>query len=160
MLIIDGITFSQFGEGDFIQIAERGNEAIPVIGADGVSYNFTKSQGGEIIIGLMPVSKPKASFLGMSFLSAAVADKTCLDELYLLRYYQGVSQIKYFNMLFMSGVNEVFSALGCSFGELPSYSTGGTVLSAREFRINYTTLNMELGSGQIEQGLLGGLLPI
>lgn len=139
VLIIDGIPISGFAEGDHVQVKLDGNAASRTMGGDGPAMNLSVAQGGKVTVGLNPVSP-------------------ALGSLYALRNEQNLNP-RLFNVVLMTGVEEVITASGCAFGDLPQFSSGGPQQSPRQFEIE--ALDIKLDTSAIESiagGLLGSLI--
>lgn len=123
IVIWDGIPLQGFKEGDFIQIKQDGNAATRTHGGDGPSMNLSVSQGGSITLGLNPTSP-------------------LIGTLYALRDQQA-SNPRLFSIQVVTGVEEIISATGCAYGELPSFSTGGDKMQGRDFLAEALIIKMD-----------------
>jgi len=136
-LVLDGIPMSDFSDGDFIQIKADGNAASRTQGGDGPGMNISTDQGGSIHISL----KPTSPVLGI---------------LYELRKQQQ-NNPRMFSFMVMTGVDEVISAMGCAFGELPQAQTGGPTMQGRQFALE--CLRVEWDPSGVEPAE-GGMIPL
>lgn len=114
-LVIDGVSISGFGEGDFMTIKLDGNAASRSMGADGPSMSISAPGGASIKVSLQPTSP-------------------VIGTLYALRTQQRENP-RLFNMVLVSGVDELINAGRCAFGDLSQFSTGGDKMQPREFNI-------------------------
>lgn len=138
-LILDGVPIQGFGEGDFIDIKQDGNAAERTLGADGPSMNLSTEQGGTLTIGLKPTSP-------------------AIGTMYALRKQQSRNP-RLFSIVLISGVEEIISAGGCGFGDMPQFSTGGPTMQTRQFLIQSLKIDMDESAVEaIEGGILGGLI--
>lgn len=128
VVIVDGIPITGFGDGDFISVKVDGNAAQRTQGGDGPAMNITVAQGGQVTLGLLPTSP-------------------AIGPLYALRDAQQLNP-RLFSVVLMSGVEEVISANGCAFGDLPQFATGGPEQKAREFA--FEALEVKLDSSALE----------
>lgn len=138
-IIVDGVPLSNFAEGDFLQVKLDGNAASRTQGGDGPGMNISAEQGGQITISLMPTSQA----LGM---------------LYGLRDQQKRNP-RMFSLVLTSGVEELITASGCAFGDLPQFSTGGPTMQPRQFMLECLEIKLDTsGVETIAGGFVGGLL--
>jgi len=138
-LIIDGVPINGFAEGDYIRVKLDGNAAQRTQGGDGPTMNLTVKQGGQLNISLLPTSP-------------------ALGTLYALREKQHTNP-RLFSVVLMSGVEEVITASGCAFGDLPEFSTGGPTMQPRQFSLE--CLDIALDPSAVENiagGFVGGLI--
>lgn len=139
VLIIDGIPISGFAEGDHMQVKIDGNAASRSMGGDGPAMNMSVAQGGKVTISLMPVSP-------------------ALGSLYALREEQALNP-RLFSVVLMTGVEEVITASGCAFGDLPQFATGGPQQSPRQFEIEALDIKPDTSSIEsVAGGFLGSLI--
>jgi hypothetical protein len=139
VLVLDGVPISGFKDGDWIQIKDEGNAATRTHGGDGPSMNLSTYQGGQITFGLNPTSP-------------------VLGPLYALRNQQK-NNPRLFSIQLITGVEEVISAAGCAFGELPQFATGGDKMSGRDILIEALQITLDTSATEaISGGLLGGLV--
>jgi len=139
VLIVDGIPISGFAEGDHMQVKADGNAATRTMGGDGPAMNLSVAQGGKVTIALNPISP-------------------ALGAMYALRNEQNLNP-RLFNVVLMTGVEEVITASGCAFGELPQFASGGPQQTPRQFEIE--ALDIVFDTSSIESvagGLLGSLI--
>jgi hypothetical protein len=138
-LVIDGVPVQGFAEGDFLQVKIDGNAAERTKGGDGPAMNISTHQGGNITISLLPVSP-------------------ALGTLYGIREAQR-SNPRMFSVVIMSGTEEIITAAGCAFGDLPQFATGGPTQSARQFSLECLEIKMDTSAVEsILGGFIGGLL--
>lgn len=135
ILVVDGIPLSGFAEGDHVQIKLDGNAAARTKGGDGPAMNLEVPQGGQVTISLLPTSP-------------------VLGVLYALRDAQKLNP-RLFGVVLMSGVEEVITAAGCAFGDLPQFQTGGPTMQPRQFVIE--CLKVKMDSSAVE-AIGGGLI--
>jgi hypothetical protein len=126
VVVINGIAMSGFKEGDYIQIKADGNAATRTHGGDGPSMNLSSKQGGQVTIGLNPTSP-------------------LIGQLYALREQQA-SNPYLFDIQILTGVEELISASGCMFGDLPQFSTGGDKMQGRDFMFEALRIDMDLSA--------------
>jgi hypothetical protein len=126
IVIVNGIPYTGFADGDFLEVEQKGNAAEVTEGADGPSMNFSVAQGGSITLKLMPTSP-------------------LLGALYGLRDAQQSSP-SLFSIIVMTGVEEVIRAKGCAFGTLPSLQTGGPKQAARTFLFNCLEIQLSVNA--------------
>lgn len=134
-VIVNGVPLSGFAEGDFMEIKADGNAAERTKGADGPSISISTAQGGQITIGLQPVSP-------------------ALGLLYSLRNSQ-ITNPSLFSIVLMTGVEEVITAAGCAFGDLAQFATGGEKMSPRKFVFECSKITLDVSS---VAALTGGLV--
>jgi hypothetical protein len=140
VVVWDGISLSGFADGDYLEIKVDGGAASRTHGGDGPSINMSTAQGGTLTLGLLPTSPA----LGM---------------LYQLRDAQK-SNPRLFNIQLITGVEEVISASGCAYGELPGFRTGGPAQSPRQFLAEALQIDLSFDAVEaIDGGMLGGLIP-
>lgn len=138
-LIIDGFPITGFAEGDFMTVKMEGNSANRTKGGDGPAMNIATGQGGVISISLLPTSP----YLG---------------DLYAIREQQK-NNPRLFSIVLMTGVEEVITAAGCAFGELPQFQSGGPSMQGRQFDIECLKIDLDQSAVEsIEGGLIGGLI--
>lgn len=138
-LIIDGIPITGFADGDWMQVKADGNAAQRTTGGDGPAMNLTVDQGGQVTINLLPTSP-------------------ALGQLYGLRDVQKINP-RLFSIVLMSGVEEVITAQGCAFGELPQMQTGGPTMQGRQFVFEALKITFDTSAVEtIVGGFIGGLL--
>lgn len=135
VVVIDGIPIQGFAEGDYMQIKLDGNAAEITKGGDGPAMNISTAQGGEVTIGLQPTSP-------------------ALGTLYAIREEQA-NNPRLFTVALVTGVEEVISASGCAFGDLPQFQTGGPTMQGRQFPMK--ALKIKLDTSAIS-AIAGGLL--
>lgn len=123
LMTVNGIPLSGFGEGDWMQVKSDGNAAERTKGGDGPAMNVATAQGGQITISLLPTSPALGSLLEM-------------------RELQKVNPTL-FSLALITGVEEVITATGCAFGDLPQFSTGGPTQGARQFVIECLRLTLD-----------------
>lgn len=139
VIIVDGVTLQGFKEGDFIQFKLDGNSASRTHGGDGPSMNLSTAQGGQLTIGLNPTSP-------------------AIGPLYQLREQQRRNP-RLFSIQVITGVEEIISAQGCAFGELPQFSTGGEKMQGRDFVIEALQIDLDTSAVEaISGGALGGII--
>jgi hypothetical protein len=139
IIIVDGYPLSGFAEGDFLQIKKDGNAAVRTHGGDGPSMNLSTEQGGTITLSLLPTSP-------------------ALGQMYAIREGQ-VNNPRLFSIQMTSGVEELWSASGCAFGDMPQFTTGGPTMQPRQFSIEFLQMRMDTSAvTAVAGGLLGGLL--
>jgi hypothetical protein len=139
VLIIDGVPMEGFAEGDHMQIKLDGNAAARTMGGDGPAMNISVAQGGKLTLSLQPVSP-------------------VLGTLYALREEQQANP-RLFSVVLMTGVEEVITASGCAFGDLPQFATGGPTQQARQFDIEALEIKLDTSAVEtIAGGFLGGIL--
>jgi hypothetical protein len=135
---VDGFLLSGFKEGDFIQVKVDGNAMARTHGGDGPSMNISTDQGGQITIGLNPTSP-------------------AMGPLTQLRNQQKRNP-RLFSIQVISGVEELISASGCGFGELPQFSTGGPTQQGRDFLFECLQIDLDVALlAPVDGGLLGGV---
>lgn len=122
-LVIDGFTISSFAEGDFIQVKQDGNVAARSLGADGPSMNLSTTQGGNVTVSLLPTSP-------------------VMGIMYSIRKQQEQTP-RLFNMVLLSGVDELVNFNGCAFGEQPQWVTGGPIMQPRQFSFECLEILMD-----------------
>jgi hypothetical protein len=138
-VVLAGIPLSGFAEGDFIEIKVDGNAAELSKGGDGPSMNYSVPQGGKISISLMPTSP-------------------ALGAVYAVRNQQA-STPRLFSMSLMTGTEEVVTAAGCGFADLPQFSTGSEKQQPRKFDIVCLQISLDVASVESILGsVAGGLL--
>jgi len=135
VVVIGGIPVTNFAEGDFIQIQTEGGSASRIKGGDGPAMSLSVKQGGKITVSILPTS-PALGLL-LSLRERMISNGTL------------------FSIVIMSGVEEIITAGGCGFGELPQFATGGDKMTARNFDIE--CLNINLDTSGVE-AVTGGLL--
>lgn len=135
VLIIDGVPISGFKEGDWMQIKLDGNSATRTKGGDGPSMNLSTPQGGQLTFGLNPTSP-------------------AIGIMYKLREQQAKNP-RLFSVQLVTGVEEIISAAGCAWGELPQFATGGDRMQGRDFLIEALQINSDFSDVEpIEGGLI------
>lgn len=122
-LVIDGIPISGFAEGDFLQTKEDGNTAVRNLGADGPSMSLSTNQGGNFTLSLMPTSP-------------------ALGVVYGMRKQQNKTP-RLFNVVLLSGVDEMINYKGCAFGDQPQFVTGGPTMQPRQFSFECLEIEMD-----------------
>jgi len=127
-IVIAGFQISDFFEGDWLEIAPKGNAASRTEGGDGPSMNYSVAQGGQITISLKPTSP-------------------ALGALYSLRESQAILSV-YFPISIITGVQELVIGSGCGFGELPGFTSGGTKMTVRKFLFECLSLPMDTSAVQ------------
>ena len=137
-LIIDGVPITDFAEGDWMQVKVDGNAASRTHGGDGPAMNLSTAQGGQITISLKPTSP-------------------ALGTLYETRDAQSTPRM--FGIVLMTGVEEVITAAGCAFGDLPQFQTGGPTMQPRQFHFECLQVQMDTSAVEaIAGGFVGGLI--
>jgi len=97
------------------------------------------AQGGTVTINLLPTSPA----LGIMY---AIRDAQALNP-------------RLFGIVLMSGVEEVITAAGCAFGDLPQFQTGGPTMQGRQFLFECLKLTLDTSAVEaIAGGALGGLI--
>lgn len=138
-LVVDGVPVVGFAEGDFLQVKLDGNAAQRTQGGDGPAMNLSVEQGGNLTLSLLPTSP-------------------ALGVLYGIREAQKLNP-RLFSVVLMSGVEEVITAGGCAFGDLPQFQTGGPTMQPRQFSIEALKISLDTsGVEAIGGGALGGLI--
>ena len=138
-LVVDGIPVVGFAEGDHIQVKMDGAAAARTQGGDGPAMNVSVDQGGQLTIGINPTSP-------------------VLGLLYGTRDAQKATP-RLFSVVLMSGVEEIISASGCAFGDLPQFSTGGPTMQPRQFVLECLKIKMDTsGVEALAGGFIGGIL--
>lgn len=122
-LVIDGIPISGFAEGDFLQTKEDGNAAVRNLGADGPSMSLSTNQGGNFTLSLMPTSP-------------------ALGVVYGMRKQQNETP-RLFNVVLLTGVDEMINYKGCAFGDQPQFVTGGPTMQPRQFSFECLEIEMD-----------------
>lgn len=135
IVVIDGVPVSDFAEGDYMQIKLDGNAAEITKGGDGPAMNISTAQGGEVIIGLKPTSP-------------------ALGTLYALRKEQAANP-RLFTVALVTGVEEIITASGCAFADLPQFQTGGPTMQGRQFPMKSLKINLDSSA---VVAVAGGLL--
>ena len=140
IVVVDGIPLTGFAEGDFISIKADGNAAQRTQGGDGPAMNLTVAQGGQVTLSLLPTSP-------------------AIGLMYQIRGAQLVNP-RLFNVVVMTGVDEVITAAGCAFGDLPQLATGGPTMQARQFVFEALKIIFDPASVEaiIGGAVLGGVL--
>ena len=138
-IVIDGVPCSGFAEGDYIQVKLDGAAAARTQGGDGPAMNVSVDQGGQIMISLNPISP-------------------VLGVLYGIRDAQKVTP-RMFSIVLMSGVEEIITASGCAFGDLPQFSTGGPTMQPRQFAFECLKIKLDTSAVEVlDGGFVGGLI--
>lgn len=138
VVIVDGVPLSNFANGDFLSVKVDGNAATRTQGGDGPSMNITTSQGGQITVSLLPTSPVLGAMLGLRN--------------------QQQKNPRLFKVQVVTGVEEVITASGCAFGDLPQFQTGGNEMQPRQFVIECLAVSMDAsGVEAAAGGILGGL---
>lgn len=137
-LIIDGFPVTGFADGDWLGVKIDGGGVTRTQGSYGPVLNRVASQGGQIVIGLLPISP-------------------ALGELLSLRT-EVRTAARLFNMSMITGTEEIFSAMGCGFGDISEWRMGGPVMAPREFIIECIKLRWTEGGIKSQNGILGGLV--
>lgn len=122
-LVFDGFPITGFAEGDFINVKEDGNAAVRNLGADGPSMSFATKQGGNFTLSLQPTSPALGIIYGMRK--------------------QQPENPRLFNVVLLSGVDELINFKGCAFGDQPQFSTGGPTMQPRQFSIECLEIEMD-----------------
>lgn len=122
-LIIDGIPIDGFADGDYIQIKEDGNAATRSFGGDGPSMSIATDQGGNLTLGLYPNSP-------------------VIGALYTMRKQQKENP-RLFNIILLSGVDELINFNGCAFGDQPQLGSGGPTMQPRQFSFECLKIVMD-----------------
>ena len=138
-VLVDGVPLSAFAEGDYMQVKLDGGGATRTHGGDGPAMNQTVEQGGQITINLLPTSPA----LGM---------------MYEIRKSQNKNP-RLFSIILTTGVDEMITAGGCAFADLPQFASGGQTMRERQFV--FECLSIKLDTSDVEAiagGLIGGLL--
>jgi len=135
IVVIDGIPIQGFAEGDYMQIKVDGNAAEITKGGDGPAMNISTQQGGEITIALQPTSP-------------------ALGTLYALREEQA-NNPRLITISLVTGVEEIITASGCAFADMPQFQTGGPTMQGRQFPLK--ALKIRLDNSAVE-AVVGGLL--
>lgn len=139
VLIVDGVPITGFKEGDWMSVKMDGNAATRTRGGDGPSINLSTDQGGQLTFGLNPTSP-------------------LMGVLYQLRAQQSRNP-RLFSVQLLTGVEEVISASGCAFGELPQFSTGGDRQQGRDFVIECSRITPDFAETEpVNGGFVGGLI--
>jgi hypothetical protein len=125
-VVVDGVPLSGFYEGDWMEIKVDGNAAERTKGGDGPSMNLSTKQGGQITINLVPTSP-------------------VLGDLYAIRNLQAVNPTL-FGIVLYTGVQELITAAGCAFGDLPQFTTGGPKQAGRKFVFECLQILMDTSS--------------
>jgi hypothetical protein len=135
-LIIAGVPISGFGEGDWIEIKIDGNAAERSKGGDGPAMNISVPQGGKITVGLLPTSP-------------------ALGTMYEIRALQASNPIL-FPISLMTGTEEVITASGCAFGDLPQFATGAEKMQTRKFDFEALQITPDFASVESILGSVAG----
>lgn len=136
-LVVDGFPITDFDEGDWIEWESMGNEGSITEGGDGPAMNISTEQGGRVTIKLKPTSP-------------------ALGVMYELREAQRTNP-RFITIVLLTGVQEVISASGCSFGKLAARTSGGPKMTPATF--NFAALKIKHDTSAVESiagGLLGG----
>ena len=129
-LVVDGISITDFMEGDCITIDDEGNAAQRTLGASGPSMSISAYAGGKCSVILK-------------------ATGAANGKLYALREDQQRSTTRrLFSMSLFTGVNETIRITGAAFAKLPAFSTGGEKEGPRQFDFEY--LRLELDKSDVE----------
>jgi hypothetical protein len=129
-LVVDGISITDFMEGDCITIDDEGNAAQRTLGASGPSMSISAYAGGKCSVILK-------------------ATGAANGKLYALREDQQRSSARrMFSMSLFTGVNETIRITGAAFAKLPAFSTGGEKEGPRQFDFEY--LRLELDKSDVE----------
>lgn len=123
-LVVNGVPLSGFAEGDWMEIKLDGNAAERTKGGDGPGISISTAQGGQVTFSLMPTSP-------------------ALGVMYGLRNTQQVNP-SLFSVAIFTGVEELISCLGCAFGDLPAFATGGEKMSPRKFVLEFQKIVPDL----------------
>jgi hypothetical protein len=138
-LVIDGVVCNGFKEGDWMQIKKEGNAATRTHGGDGPSMNLSTDQGGQLTFGFNPTSP-------------------VLGIIYQLREQQK-SAPRLFSVQLITGVEEVISCVGCAYGEMPQFTSGGDKMTGRDIMIEALEINLDTSAVEAISGsALGGLV--
>ena len=135
-VVISGVPWTGFMEGDFLSVKLDGNAAERTMGASGSSMNISADYGGKISVALMDTSPS----LGIA---------------YQLRNLQRLKK-SMFTIALLSGVNEIITASGCAFGDTPEFSTGGPKMGGRGFTFEAINIAMDTAGIESVAGLLAG----
>ncbi len=122
-LIFDGFPITGFAEGDFLQAKEDGNAAVRNLGADGPAMSLSTKQGGNFTLSLQPTSP-------------------ALGIIYGIRKEQNDNP-RLFNVVLLSGVDELINFKGCAFGDQPQFVTGGPTMQPRQFSMECLEIEMD-----------------
>lgn len=138
-LVIDGFPMRGFADGDWMGVKIDGGHVVRAQGGDGAILNRVAEQGGQITINLLPTSPALGDVLGI---------RTDVQRTPRL-----------FNMALITGVEEIITALGCGFGDMPEFRTGGPVMTPRSFVFECIEIKLDdSGLKTAPGGFYGGLL--
>ena len=128
VIIVDGVPLVGFADGDFMQVKIDGNAAQRTKGGDGPAMNISVHGGGQVTLSLLPTSP-------------------AIGALYALRDAQAASP-RLFSIVLLTGVEEVITAGGCAFGDMPQFASGGPTMGARQFV--FEALSIKTDSSALE----------
>ena len=129
-LVIDGVSITDFMEGDCITIDDEGNAAQRTLGASGPSMSISAYAGGKFSVIL------KATGAANGKLYAIREDQ------------QRASNRRLLSISLFTGVDETIKITGAAFAKLPAFSTGGEKEGPRQFDFEY--LKLELDKSDVE----------
>ena len=135
-IVINGVPISGFAEGDWMEIKQDGNAAERTKGGDGPAISISTAQGGQITVSLVPTSP-------------------AIGLLYSLRNTQ-ISNPSLFAISLFTGVDEIISAFGCAFGDLPQFTTGGEKMAPRKFVFECQKISMDISDVESIIGTVAG----
>lgn len=139
IFILDGIPLQGFADGDWLEVKKDGGAAARTNGGDGPAMNISTEQGGSITLSLLPTSP-------------------ALGSIYAIRDQQAKTP-RLFGAALVTGVEEIITAGGCAFSDLPQFTTGGDKMTPRKFLIE--CLEIKLDNSVIETvtgGFAGGMV--
>lgn len=122
-LVVDGVPMTGFAEGDFLTVKEDGNAAVRNVGADGPAMSLSTKQGGNFTLSLQPTSPALGLVYGMR------EQQNALPRL--------------FNVVLLSGVDEMINFKGCAFADQPQFTTGGPSMQPRQFSFECLIIEMD-----------------
>lgn len=124
VLAFDGVPITGFSEGDWMEIETLQAGSSTSYGAFGPVLNLKKAdEGGHLR-------------LHLNANSPAV-------EFFMLAHAQQLKKPRFFNVALTTGVGELFMFIGCFYGSVGNFSTGGPVMTPRTFVINYTQATLQ-----------------
>lgn len=138
-LIIDGFPITGFADGDWLSVKIDGGGVTRTQGSQGPVLNRVAPQGGQITVNLLPTSRALGDVLGIR------------EDVF--------SNHRLFNVALITGVEEIITALGCGFGDMPEWGSGGAVMGPRGFVLECTEIKLDAsGVKNLPGGLFGGLV--
>ena len=134
-LIIDGFPITGFADGDWLSVKIDGGGVTRTQGSQGPVLNRVAPQGGQITVNLLPTSRALGDVLGIR------------EDVF--------SNHRLFNVALITGVEEIITASGCAFADMPQFQTGGPTMQGRQFPLK--ALKIRLDNSAVE-AVVGGLL--